>query len=251
MTDRVAIRQPDGRSGTRPDPGRGPAEFSFNLIAARQARKTTLAQQMMFAFRSRSPWPRTSPSSANLPQDAALSAAVQLLRYGPRERVGPLRQSEPGRVGGRRDAPGTHRSGSRSGEPGVVVVDSFRTPRLPGHRPATLICSISCSDWPSGSQAGRRRRFSSASINPRRLNRIRSSPSRTDCYGSIKRRSEFDGSQDANHEDAWTGTDSRAAHLPHHERRYSGVPPGHRRPRGEVATGRDSREGQIPPEQRL
>ena len=87
MTDRVAIRRlPTGVPGLDQILGGGLPEFSFNLIAgAPGAGKTTLAQQIMFALSGPDRSARTSPSSANPPQDAALSAAVHLLRYGPRE----------------------------------------------------------------------------------------------------------------------------------------------------------------------
>ena len=88
MTDRVTIRRLlTGVPGLDQVLGGGLPEFSFNLIAgAPGAGKTTLAQQIMFAL--------SGPERSALyftvvgeppPQDAALSAAVHLLRYGPRE----------------------------------------------------------------------------------------------------------------------------------------------------------------------
>jgi len=59
-------------------------------------------------------------------------------------------------------------------------------------------------------------------------------------------RSQFHGSQDADHEGAWTGAHSRAAYLPYHRRRCSGVPPGHRQGRAEVPTGSGRREAKTP-----
>ena len=88
MTDRVAIRRlSTGVPGLNEILGGGLPEFSFNLIAgAPGAGKTTLAQQMMFALASPDR-PALYFTVVGEPptQDAALSAAVQLLRHGPRE----------------------------------------------------------------------------------------------------------------------------------------------------------------------
>ena len=192
MTDRVAIRRlPTGVPGLDQILGGGLPEFSFNLIAgAPGAGKTTLAQQIMFAL--------SGPDRPALYFTVVGEPPLKMLRYQQQftffdmarvnesVRYVNLSQDVVERLVG--EAPGTHRSGSRSDEPGRgdCRFVSNGGPGCRGHRTATSICSISCSNWPSGSRAGKRRRFSSASINPRRPNRIRSSPSRTDCCGSFK-----------------------------------------------------------------
>ena len=192
MTDRVAIRQlPTGVPGLDQILGGGLPEFSFNLIAgAPGSGKTTLAQQIMFAL--------SGPDRPALYFTVVGEPPLKMLRYQQQftffdmarvnESVRYVNLSQEVVSGSLETLLGRIVQEVEATSPGVVIVDSFRTvaQAAGGHRTATSICSISCSNWPSGSQAGKRRRFSSASINPRRLNRIRSSPSRTDCCGSIK-----------------------------------------------------------------
>ena len=93
MTDKVPIRRlPTGVPGLDAVLGGGVPEFSFNLIAGTPgAGKTTLVQQIMFALAtSRAAGPLLHRARRTAAQDAALSAAVRVLRSreGQRRRCG-------------------------------------------------------------------------------------------------------------------------------------------------------------------
>ena len=131
--------------------------------------------------------------------------------------------------------------------PGVVVVDSFRTLARAGERAENAALdlqhfvqqlAVRLTSWEATT-------FLVGEYQPEEAGQNRGLHGcRWPAVARAKPRSEFDGSQDAGHEDARTGTDSRVAYVPYHRRRHSGVPPRHRRSRREGG-GSARREAQT------
>ena len=194
MTDRVAIRQlPTGVPGLDQVLGGGLPEFSFNLIAgAPGAGKTTLAQQIMFAL--------ARPDRPALYFTVVGEPPLKMLRYQQQfsffdvarvNRVGPLRQSEPGRGRTARLEKLLARivQEVEATSPGVVIVDSFRTVAQAAERAQNgdldlqhFVQQLAVRLTELGSDDVSRRRVSSVGDR----SRIRSSPSRTACCGSYQ-----------------------------------------------------------------
>ena len=153
MTDAVAIRQlPTGVPGLDAVLGGGLPEFSFNLIAgAPGTGKTTLAQQIMFAL--------AEPERPALYFTVLGEPPVKMLRY--QQQFTFFDRAEVSESmslhsivsrGGARAAVWSRIlerivAGGGSGEPRIVVVDSFRTVRAGwaggrpgGPRPASTSC---------------------------------------------------------------------------------------------------------------
>ena len=130
--DRVNIRQlPTGVPGLDEILGGGLPEYSFNIIAgAPGCGKTTLAHQIMFANAS----PRAAGAVLHRAgraghQDAALPAAVHVLRSMPRWTARSASSTSASSFWTRTSARSSMRSSRRSRRPtpSIVVVDSFRT----------------------------------------------------------------------------------------------------------------------------
>ena len=255
MTDRVAIRRlPTGVPGLDQILGGGLPEFSFNLIAgAPGAGKTTLAQQIMFAL--------SGPDRSALYFTVVGEPPLKMLRYQQQftffdmarvnESVRYVNLSQEVVDGSLEKLLERIVQEVEATNPGVVIVDSFRTVAQAAERAQNgdldlqhfvQQLAVRLTSWEATT-------FLVGEYQP---SEAEQNPVFTVADGLLwlvsKPRSEFDGSQDASHEDAWTGAHSRAAYLPHHGRRCSGVPPGHRRARGEVATGSRRRRTRKPRE---
>ena len=236
MTDRVAIRRlPTGVPGLDQILGGGLPEFSFNLIAgAPGAGKTTLAQQIMFAL--------SGPDRSALYFTVVGEPPLKMLRYQQQftffdmarvnESVRYVNLSQDVVNGTLEKLLGRIVQEVEATSPGVVIVDSFRTVAQAAERAQNgdldlqhfvQQLAVRLTGWEATT-------FLVGEYQP---SEAEQNPVFTVADGLLwldaKPRSEFDGSQDASHEDARTGTHSRAAYLPHHGRRCSGVPPGHRR----------------------
>ena len=168
MTDRVAIRRLHGRSGTRPDPGWGPAGvlLQSHCRHSRRGENDARAADHVRPLRSRS-FRAYSPSSAN---------PLKMLRYQQQftffdmarvnESVRYVNLSQEMVNGTLEKLLARIVQEVETTNPGVVIVDSFRTVAQAAERAQNgdLDLQSSCSNWPSGSPAGKRRRFSSASM---------------------------------------------------------------------------------------
>ncbi|HEY5544688.1 MAG TPA: ATPase domain-containing protein [Gemmatimonadaceae bacterium] len=139
MTDRVAIRRlPTGVPGLDQIMGGGLPEFSFNLIAgAPGTGKTTLAQQIMFAL--------SSPDRPALYFTVVGEPPLKMLRYQQQftffdmarvnESVRYVNLSEDVITGTLEKLLGRIVREVEAANPGVVVVDSFRTVAQAAERP--------------------------------------------------------------------------------------------------------------------
>ena len=144
------MKLPTGVPGLDDILGGGLPEFSFNIIAgAPGCGKTTLAHQFVFANAT----PGTPGALFHRPrrtrlEDAALPAAIYFLRRPKLNRCGPLYQSEPGSGGPGLD--GILEEITKEVEaanPGIVVVDSFRTVVRTCRATTKWRCKSSSSAW--------------------------------------------------------------------------------------------------------
>ena len=236
MSDKVAIRHlPTGVPGLDEILGGGLPEFSFNLIAgAPGAGKTTLAQQIMFTL--------SGPDRPALYITVAGEPPLKMLRYQQQFTYFDLaRVNESVRyvnlsqdiVNGRLE-----RLLARivqeveATSPRVVVVDSFRSVAQAAERAENAALdlqhfvqqlAVRLTGWEA----------TTFLVGEYLASEIEQNPVFTVADGLLwlkkKPRSELDGSQDAGHEAARTGADSRTAYVPHHRPWRAGVPAGDRR----------------------
>jgi circadian clock protein KaiC len=189
MTERVVIRRlPTGVPGLDQILGGGLPEFSFNLIAgAPGAGKTTLAQQIMFAL--------AGPERPALYFTVVGEPPLKMLRYQQQftssiwpvnESIRYVNLSQDVVDGTLEKLLGRIVREVEATNPGVVIVDSFRTVAQAAAQAQNGALdlqhfvqqlAVRLTSWQATT-------FLVGEYQPRRPSRIRSSPSRTDCCGS-------------------------------------------------------------------
>ena len=247
MTDKVPIRRlPTGVPGLDAVLGGGVPEFSFNVIAgAPGAGKTTLVQQIMFALASADRLALFFTVLGEPPLKmlryqqqfeffdlAKVNASVRFINLAQEALERWVRrgvEAHRRRRWRRRRLPSSSStrfdrlSASRkSGKRKLDLQDFVQQlgVRLTGWQATTFLVG----EFRPGRDRG---------------------PSRLHGRGRARvavpeHRSQFDGAQDASHEDARAGAHSRPAHLSHHRSRHSGLPATHSRAAGSAPQARRS-----------